>query len=135
MNCYRVWFKDGSAVLIDAKDELDARVLADNQYSGSVKRVENLSNPVKVQSITVIARRWFQRLYGNTYHSCLVLVNGKELGSVDFTYGYEDHYLQTAVEILNKHDIPASYPLSRYCRENGIAYSPVVTDVQRKKDL
>jgi hypothetical protein len=135
LKCYRVWFADGSAILRDAEDGLALRDAVEKEYGQRVTRVTCLSDPPSVRSITVIARRWFQRLYGNTYHSCLVLVDGVELDSVDFTYGYGEHYLQTAVELLNKHNIPATYPLSRYCRENGIAYTPSVTDVQRKKDL
>jgi hypothetical protein len=45
---FRVWFTDGSALLIDAETELAARALAqrlakDNGYNSNIKRVECLS--------------------------------------------------------------------------------------------
>jgi hypothetical protein len=55
--------------------------------------------------IVINARRWFQKTYGNTYHSVQVYVNGKFLDKVDFAYGYGDQYLSTAHGLLLKHKI------------------------------
>ena len=52
--------------------------------------------------LEIIARRWFQSSYGNTYHSCRVLVDNELVGFVPFTYGYGEQYLQTALDILQK---------------------------------
>ena len=52
--------------------------------------------------ITVYTRRWFQRSYGNTYHSCRVYVDGKEIGHAPFVYGYGDQWQQTAHDLLTK---------------------------------
>ena len=87
----------------------------------------------KINTLEIIARRWFQKSYGNTYHTVTVIVNGKELRS-DITYGYGTHYLTTAAELLkaNGYDIP---------NDNGEAYALMTkyehnaTDVKRKKDL
>ena len=49
---------------------------------------------------TIIGRRWFDRKYGNTYHSVAVYKDGDLIGSVDFAYGYGDQYKQTAYGIL-----------------------------------
>lgn len=87
----------------------------------------------KIENMRIEAKRWFQRSYGNTYHTVKVFVNNEVLES-DITYGYGNHYLQTAVELLrdNGYDIPS---------DNGKAYSIVIKydhaaeDVKRRKDL
>ena len=87
----------------------------------------------KINTLEIIARRWFQKSYGNTYHTVTVIVNGEKLKS-GITYGYGTHYLATAAELLkaNGYDIP---------NDNGEAYALMtkyehsVTDVKRKKDL
>ena len=77
----------------------------------------------KIESMRIEAKRWFQRSYGNTYHTVKVFVNGEALTS-EITYGYGSHYLQTAAELLE---------------DNGKAYAYVidfphtVEDVKRKK--
>lgn len=87
----------------------------------------------KIESMRIEAKRWFQRSYGNTYHTVKVFVNGEVLRR-DITYGYGNHYLQTAAELLkdNGYEIPEN---------NGEAFRLVsrfdhtVEDVKRKKDL
>ena len=48
---------------------------------------------------TVIARRWFDGINGNTYHSvrCIRHKDGAVIAA-GFTYGYGEHYKQTALE-------------------------------------
>lgn len=87
----------------------------------------------QIETLEIIGKRWFQKSFGNTYHTAIVVVNGEELKS-DITYGYDNHYLTTAAELLkaNGYDIPS---------DNGevfammIKYEHNVTDVKRKKDL
>lgn len=67
---------------------------------------------------SIIAKRWFDRIYGNTYHSVdVVKITGegkcyKEeiIGREPFAYGYGDGYLQTAHELLVK---AGYYPYER----------------------
>ena len=61
----------------------------------------------KINTMKIEGKRWFQRSYGNTYHTVKVFVNGEVLKS-EITYGYGSHYLQTAAELLkeNRYDIP-----------------------------
>jgi len=72
-----------------------------------------------MKSLTIIGRRWFDKRGGNTYHSVKVYVDNKFYNSVDFTYGYDSHYLQTAIELLIKGGILAEgghyFPLSSIC--------------------
>lgn len=87
----------------------------------------------KIESMRIEAKRWFQRSYGNTYHTVKVFVNDEVLKS-GITYGYENQYLQTAVELLkdNGYEIPEN---------NSEAFRLVsrfdhtAEDVKRKKDL
>lgn len=103
----------------------------------------------------IVARRWFQRTYGNTYHSCRVYKvtgQGKEyteelIGEVKSTYGYGEQYLQTAHVLLqaagefprtdkrvngSSEDYNAFRQAMRDHRER---FSVQVSDVERMKDL
>ena len=96
----------------------------------------------KVTGIKVRGSRWFQKSYGNTYHTVYiyVVINGKVSEFyVPFTYGYGDSYEQSAFEKLitegilqNKRDMQTLYS---YCRDNNLEYDYSVIDVNRKKDL
>lgn len=85
----------------------------------------------KINTMKIEGKRWFQRSYGNTYHTVKVFVNDEVLES-EVTYGYGSHFLQTAAELLkeNGYEIP---------EDNGKAYAYVakfphtVEDVKRKK--
>ncbi len=91
-----------------------------------------------MKSLTVIGRRWFQKSAGNTYNSCDIVIDGATVAYLAPSYGYGDYYLQRAGEWLEGHgDIPAgrSYPLSVWCRANGVAFTYSVSDVARERDL
>lgn len=88
----------------------------------------------KTKNITVIGRRWFQRLYGNTYHTVTVITDKDTLQSPQ-TYGYGDHYLQTACEMLDKAGYDIQWPLWKACQDKKIRLVTDVTDVNRQKDL
>ena len=99
---------------------------------------------MKTKSITIIGKRWFERVNGNTYHSVIALVNGKQVVNVRFNYGYGDQYVQTAMKLLEvgkflpnieHYKNGATESLWSYCEKNKIQYSQFVSDVQRKKDL
>ena len=93
-------------------------------------RVKTMKN---IKTLEVIGKRWFQRSYGNTYHTVTVVVNGEEFKS-DIKYGYENAYLQTAADLLraNGYEVP---------EDNNEAFRVMckhphsVEDVNRKKDL
>lgn len=52
--------------------------------------------------ITIDARRWHQRTYGNTYHSVKVYVRNFLVGECPFAYGYGEQYLRSAFDILSE---------------------------------
>lgn len=74
-------------------------------------------------------RRWFQRTYGNTYHTTTLFYDDGSQTKSERIYGYGDHYLQTAFEMMD-----LAYGGTRILREElGITYS--VSDVARERDL
>ena len=98
--------------------------------------------------ITIDAKRWFQKTNGNTYHSVNVYVNNVLIGRCDFTYGYGEQYLVTALKLLNKAGVfqETSERLAsgigkdyvdfmRDMQDNRAFYHITVNDVTRKKDL
>ncbi len=113
--------------------------------TGSIK-IDNKCQ--KVKHITINARRWFDKSAGNTYHSVEVYANGEFVGEKPFAYGYDEAYLQTAHEILQKAGIYKKtgehlksgmdadyYEFMNDMRNNRKKFVKHVTDVSRKKDL
>jgi hypothetical protein len=97
-------------------------------------------NPEK--HLTIIGRRWFEKINGNTYHSVVVYINGQCVGGVDFEYGYDDQYIQTAQDILEKLGYPSeTYPNGNkaygrpYFEKHFTSWIANVSNVERKKDL
>jgi len=98
----------------------------------------------KPQAIHVHGRRWFERTNGNTYHSVTVWVDGDQVHRTDFTYGYGDHWLQTATQALDglgllpgikRYNSGGTESLWQYCQDRSIKLVTEVDDVRRKKDL
>ena len=55
----------------------------------------------RVIKFTVIAKKWFDRINGNTYHSVRCIRHSDNAVCVGgFRYGYGDHYRQTASAII-----------------------------------
>ena len=89
-----------------------------------------MKKPVNGQ-IAITGRRWFQKTYGNTYHSVTVYVNNETLYH-GFAHGYDDHYKQTAHKLLltNGYDVP-----EHYFDFLNLDIVTDVVDVSRKRDL
>lgn len=95
---------------------------------------------------TIVGKRWFDRLAGNTYHSVEVYQEEKLLVRVPFAYGYGDGYKQTAFKELVRlghysdertasghyHDF-RRFAFSKESDGDGNLF--LVSDVARKKDL
>lgn len=85
-------------------------------------------------SLHISGRRWFQRSYGNTYHTVTITRDGEVVARLGPTYGYGDGYLQTAVDWLKANGYPDAEYGTRYLREELHA-SYDVADVARERDL
>lgn len=101
-----------------------------------------------INSIVIEAKRWFDKINGNTYHSVAVYVNGKFLGKIPFAYGYDEQYLQTAHALLQEAGIypitgkmlPSGadkdyYNFTQDMRNHRNKFVITVADVGRKKYL
>jgi hypothetical protein len=103
-----------------------------NYYASQLNKLS------KSDTIQVIGRRWFDRVYGNTYHVVDVYVNNKHVGSSPITYGYDDAYKQTARDILVSKGFlkESDRPIPLWTlRNEGVSVLTSVNDVTRKKDL
>lgn len=97
-----------------------------------------------MKTLHIHGRRWFQRTYGNTYHTATIYVDGEFSHKTGITYGYGDQYLQTARQwlkdnghlfgIQEKKGTPGE-SLWRFCERTGVKFVYDVDDVTRKKDL
>lgn len=89
-------------------------------------------------TIHVEGRRWFDRTYGNTYHSVKVYADGETVGVVGMSYGYGDQYLETAYELLQRKGVlpfaEGMEVLWQVCRDLGIKLTTSVSD-GLKRDL
>jgi len=121
-----------------ALDEAGAWFLTGKRYDkgGSIKK-PRLKKGDKVE---MVGKRWFQRSYGNTYHTVKVYVNDKLIGETENShYGYDEQFLQTGLDILFKHYLPPykwngsrpAWTLKNY----GIKFDYDYTDVARERDL
>ena len=94
-------------------------------------------------SYHIEGRRWFQRLYGNTYNTVNVFKDGKHLVHLPVEYGYGDYYLQRAEDWLAHNGFPELLEVRpngsrvhggpQWMYDHGISTS--VVDVAREKDL
>ena len=99
---------------------------------------------MEIESIGLIGKKWFQRSFGNTYHTTQIVLNGELIHYTDKTYGYGDQWEQTGKDWLYENKfLPdletykwgGSEHLRMYCERKGISYFRSVSDVQREKDL
>lgn len=58
-----------------------------------------------IKSLFIEARLWFDKTGGNTYHAVRIEANGQTIGYIPMTYGYENHYQQTALEWLKSYGL------------------------------
>lgn len=87
------------------------------------------------KKFTVIAKRWFDKVNGNTYHSVRCIRHKDNAICVGpFQYGYGNHYKQTALAMMAKanwfpgikyQDFDAQF---QYERENNYPIIWVVSD-------
>ncbi len=101
--------------------------------------------PVKKgDNITIVGRRWFDRINGNTYFSAVALINGKQVAEIPFEYGYGNQYEHSMFNLLFKlgycadresYSNGSNEAFWNYCSRKGITKYVTHSDVNRKKDL
>lgn len=93
--------------------------------------------------ISIVGRRWFRPVYGGTYHTAQISIDGRHVHSTERQYGYGDGYLETGWQWLEDNGyVPrrdrangGSTSPWRAAEENGIKLSYHAIDVKRQKDL
>jgi hypothetical protein len=93
-----------------------------------------------LQSVKIVGRRWFQRTYGNTYHTADIYVNDVHVHTTPMQYGYGDQYMQTGWEwLVNNGYIPKDEdrrkPPWQIAQDMGFDLSYYALDVRRQRDL
>lgn len=90
----------------------------------------------------VSARRWRDKVNGNTYHSVAVTFPDGFVTTKGMTYGYGTAYEETALQAIAPYAAEARYDngalrytLSKWAAENGHKLIIDVVDVTRKRDL
>jgi len=84
----------------------------------------------------VIGKRWFDKTYGNTYHTVKIrdVTTGETIIETPMQYGYGDHYRQTAYFELVKMGLVKEEDYNNHAL-NRERFIYEVVDVQRKRDL
>lgn len=80
---------------------------------------------------TAIAKRWFDKVNGNTYHSVRIIRHSDNATITQpFTYGYGRHYEQSALEVMLKAGwLPKEYnEKNKYSFERDNEY-PIIWEV------
>lgn len=96
-----------------------------------------------MRNVTIIGRRWFQRTYGNTYHTAQVIIDGREVGTTAPQYGYGDQYIYSGFDLMTAQglDTPARHTNGgreatwTWARREGIELLCQAIDVARERDL
>jgi hypothetical protein len=104
---------------------------------------------MNITAFAIKGVRWFQKSYGNTYHTTYIsaLVDGKwvDLGSTEKEYGYGEHYLCTAgkwlinngfiLEAADNSQLKNGYQFNSYSFRQANAIEHFASDVKRQKDM
>lgn len=97
---------------------------------------------MKIKTIEVNAKEWFDKVNGNSYFAGTITLNygmkDEETFLMPYQYGYDRSYEQEAKATLtqfNKISGTWSSTLSRYCRENNIIYKSSIIENCKKKEL
>lgn len=114
------------------------------ELEGIGYKLQVVCSVVKGDNITIIGRRWFDRVNGNTYFSAVGIINGIEVVQIPFEYGYGNQYEDRVYQELEKLGYCADVEhynnggreaFWRYCDRKRIIKYVTHSDVNRKKDL
>ena len=93
---------------------------------------------MKIKTIDVNAKEWFDRINGNSYFSGTVIIDFGTNTQINYImnpqYGYGDHYIDMAFqlliqrEVIEYNDNTCNTRMGRYCEQNNIILR---TNIQR----
>jgi hypothetical protein len=97
---------------------------------------------MKVKTIDINCKEWFDKVNGNSYFSGSVTVNygmdDAKSFDIPFQYGYGDCYEYTGFDVLEKNGIiKRDHPHDtwRFCNENGIIKRSSIQRNCKKREL
>ncbi len=97
---------------------------------------------MKIKTIDVNAKEWFDRVNGNSYFSGQITINfgtpAAQTLYMPFQYGYGSQYEYAAIDTLRKAGLANTddrTPLFRFCDDNNIVLRRSMTDKCLKRDV
>lgn len=97
---------------------------------------------MNIERFNIKGLRWFQKTYGNTYHTTYIsaLINGvwQDIGSTAMEYGYSDQYITTGCQWLVDNGFvqaESGYDVQGYQERAVLNIDCYAQDVQHKKDI
>jgi hypothetical protein len=94
-----------------------------------------------IKTIDVNVKEWFDTINGNSYFAGYISINygmsSEKIIKMDTQYGYDDHYISVAKEILDNAKIIVSknQTLWQYCKKNEIILRTNKQTGCKKRDL
>jgi len=93
---------------------------------------------MKIQTLDIEAKEWFDKINGNSYFSALATINYQLQDQVyfliPFQYGYGSQFEQAVISELNKLGLSSCQSI-RELRESGVIIRSNKTDKCFKKDV
>ena len=97
---------------------------------------------MKISTINIQAKEWFDKRHGNSYFSAVVTLDfgmdSEKTIYIPFQYGYGEHYLTIVKDQLRTDGILPDeeiYHLSQWCEDNGIILRYSKRENCLKKDV
>ena len=94
---------------------------------------------LRINSVFILVRRWFDKTNGNTYFRSKIYLNGVHVHTIPMEYGYggQGEYVARKWVLYNFDQFRTSdnWEMTSYWTEYGVNYACDTVDVQRKRDL
>jgi len=95
---------------------------------------------MKIKTIDLYCKEWFDKVNGNSYFSCDIILNygmkSEKSFTLPFQYGYEEHYIDMAkVFLFEKRYFKENNIMWMLCRENNIILRTYKKENCLKKEL
>lgn len=91
----------------------------------------------QIESAVIIARKWFDKVNGNTYHTARIIINGGEADHKSLRqYGYGTSYITTATETAIENGYTRD-SMSREALREWLTRHAIIDEVSvtRRRDL
>jgi len=102
---------------------------------------------MRVETIDIEAKEWFDKVNGNSYFSGVITLNygmnNLKFYKMPFQYGYGNHYIDMATQLLykenilpiEKHENGTFTPLWKICKDKNIILRTTKYENCKKRDL